>query len=122
MTPAATTADVSRDQFLKLLVAQLQAQDPLEPIKDQEFTAQLAQFSTLAGIEKLNANFDDFFALQQLTQGASLIGKSVNFSLNGSAQSGQVDGFSVADGQLQLQVGGQLVPIGEVQGMTAAAA
>ena len=85
MNPTTTSADVSRGQFLKLLVAQLQAQDPLEPVKDQEFTAQLAQFSTLEGIEKLNANFGDMLALQQVTQGAGLLGKNVTYTLSDRA-------------------------------------
>ncbi len=120
---AGTTADVSRDQFLKLLVAQLQAQDPLEPMKNQEFTAQLAQFSQLAGIEKLNANFGDLLSLQQITQGEGLIGKSVTYQASDkSIHTGNVQGFSVADGGLQLQVDGQSIPITQVQGMTAAAA
>lgn len=122
MTPTATTADVSRDQFLKLLVAQLQAQDPLEPIKDQEFTAQLAQFSQLAGIEKLNANFSDLLALQQITQGAGLIGKNVSYkAADSTLHTGNVEGFSITDGHLQLRVDGQEVPLSQFQGMTAAA-
>ena len=121
MTPTAVTSDVSRDQFLKLLVAQLQHQDPLEPIKDQEFTGQLAQFSMLSGIEKLNTNFGDMLALQQITQGAGLIGKSVTYIDKSVAHTGNVEGFSVADGRLQLRVDGQEVPIGQIQGMTAAA-
>ncbi|MCX7421130.1 MAG: flagellar hook capping protein [Planctomycetia bacterium] len=119
---ASTTADVSRDQFLKLLVAQLQAQDPLEPMKDQEFTAQLAQFSQLAGIEKLNANFSDLLALQQITQGAGLIGKNVTYQASDKTiHTGHVEGFSVTDGHLQLRVDGQEVPLSQFQGMTAAA-
>ena len=122
MTPTATTSDPSRDQFLKLLVAQLRAQDPLEPIKDQEFTGQLAQFSTLAGIEKLNANFGDLLSLQQITQGAGLIGKNVTYSTaDNASNTGSVEGFSIADGHLQLKVSGQEIPIGQVRGMTAAA-
>lgn len=121
MASTAPNADVSRDQFLKLLVAQLRAQDPLEPVKDQEFTAQLTQFSMLDGIEKLNANFGDLLAMQQLTQGAGLLGKSVNYTLSDGTHTGAVEGFSLADGKLQLRVDGQEVPIGQIQGMTAAA-
>jgi len=119
---AGTTADVSRDQFLKLLVAQLQAQDPLEPMKNQEFTAQLAQFSQLAGIEKLNANFGDLLAMQQITQGAGLIGKSVTYTAaDKTTHTGNVEGFTVSDGHLQLQIDGKPIPITQVQGMLAAA-
>lgn len=121
MTTGSVTAEVGRDQFLKLLVAQLQAQDPLEPMSNQEFTAQLAQFSMLEGIEKLNANFGDLLALQQITQGAALIGKSVTYSENNQTHTGTVSGFQMSNGQLQLQVDGQAVPITQVLGMTAAA-
>jgi flagellar basal-body rod modification protein FlgD len=121
MISTSTTADVSRDQFLKLLVAQLKAQDPLDPVKDQEFTAQLAQFSMLDGIERLNANFGDLLAMQQLTQGAGLLGKHVNYTLSDGVHTGSVEGFSLVDGQLNLRVDGQEIPIGQVHGMTAAA-
>ena len=121
MNPTTTSADVSRGQFLKLLVAQLQAQDPLEPVKDQEFTAQLAQFSTLEGIEKLNANFGDMLALQQVTQGAGLLGKNVTYTLKDGTHTGKVEAFSLADGHLQVKVDGQEVPIAQIKGMTAAA-
>ena len=123
MAATGMTSGVGRDQFLKLMVAQMKAQDPLEPMNNQEFTSQLAQFSQLEGIEKLNTSFGDMLALQQLTQGAGLIGKSVTYSAaNSSAvQTGTVQGFSLEAGQLQLQVDGQAVPIGQIRGMTAAA-
>ena len=47
MTDTQITSQVGQDQFLKLMVAQLKSQDPLEPIKDQEFLGQLAQFPRL---------------------------------------------------------------------------
>lgn len=122
MATAGVSADVGRDQFLKLMVAQLQAQDPLEPIKDQEFTAQLAQFSMLEGIEKLNTNFGDMLALQQVTQGAGLLGKTVTFTNNGTTETGSVEGFTVVDGRLNLRVSGQEIPIGNIRGMTEQAA
>ena len=59
-----------RDDFMQLLVTQLRNQDPLEPVAQHEFLGQLAQFSTLEGIEKLNANFEDMLKLQTLAQGA----------------------------------------------------
>lgn len=121
MAIPAATAEAGRDQFLKLLVAQLKAQDPLEPTGGQEFTAQLAQFSMLEGIEKLNANFGDMLALQQITQGAGLIGKSVSYIAGNTAHSGTVEGFSVANGRMNLRVDGQDIPIGQIQGMTSAA-
>lgn len=115
------TAAQSRDQFLTLLTAQLRHQDPLEPIKDTEFGSQLAQFSTLEGIEKLNANFADLLLLQQLTQGANLVGHSIVFEQgeNKALRDGTVDAVSVVDGKLQLLVGGASVPLESVRGFRA---
>ena len=54
MELAAVSSAELQDQFLTLLVTQLQNQDPIEPVKQENFIAQLAQFSTVEGIEKLN--------------------------------------------------------------------
>lgn len=125
METAGISSDMGRDQFLKLLIAQLKSQDPLEPVNNQEFMSQLAQFSTLEGIEKLNANFADMLALQQITQGAGLIGRIVTYSNTNAGSTstvqGRVDGFAISSGRLQLQVEGTSVPIGQVLGMSSAA-
>jgi flagellar basal-body rod modification protein FlgD len=70
--------------FLRLLIAQLEHQDPLSPMENADFTAQLAQFSTLEQVEAMNASLtaltqsqEAFNASQAKTQAASLIGKEV---------------------------------------------
>ena len=77
------TAATGQADFLELFVAQLQNQDPLEPVGQQEFLGQLAQFSTVEGLEKLNAKQTDFntqladlLQLQLLNSGTDLLGKS----------------------------------------------
>jgi flagellar basal-body rod modification protein FlgD len=56
---AATTSDVvSKDEFLKLLVAQLQNQDPLNPLQGDAFVAQLATFSSLEQLVSINSNIE----------------------------------------------------------------
>jgi flagellar basal-body rod modification protein FlgD len=52
--------DLGKNQFLKLLTAQLQYQDPLEPVKDSDFAAQLAQFSSLEQMQNLNTTMEAF--------------------------------------------------------------
>lgn len=54
---ATGNADLGKEQFLKLLVAQLQNQDPMNPSKPEEFSAQLAQFSSLEQLINMNENF-----------------------------------------------------------------
>jgi len=70
----------SQDRFLKLLVTQLQNQDPLSPMDNAELTSQIAQINTVTGIATLNTSVQGLsgqFLQMQTLQGASLIGKDV---------------------------------------------
>lgn len=70
----------SADRFLKLLVTQMQNQDPLNPMDNAQVTSQMAQINTVSGIEKLNttvAGLNSQFVQMQALQGASLIGREV---------------------------------------------
>lgn len=72
--------DASRETFLRLLIAQLEHQDPLSPAQGAEFTAQLAQFSALEQLQTMNTNLDALVAAQERLKGlqaADLIGKEV---------------------------------------------
>lgn len=75
-----TATQESEDRFLKLLVTQMKNQDPLNPLDNAEVTSQMAQLSTVSGIEKLNATLQAMsssFASTQSLQAASMIGRSV---------------------------------------------
>lgn len=101
--------DLGKDEFLQLLVCQLKNQDPLEPDKDTDFIAQLAQFSALEQMQNLNET-----ALN--SQAFSLVGKSVviNTAEDGEPVkevSGVVDYITMKNGSAQLSVDGQLYPI-----------
>lgn len=107
---------ITQEQYLKLLITQLQNQNPLEPVTDQEFISQLTAFSTLQGIQSLNASFEQMLRLQQLMGGASLIGRTVTYAQNnGSTASGQVSGLSVQNGQIVLHVGAARVSLDQVR-------
>jgi flagellar basal-body rod modification protein FlgD len=108
--------------FLKLLMAQMQHQDPMSPMSGTDFTAQLAQFSSLQGIQQLNTNISSMLLLQGLTQGANLIGKNVtyakpasNANTQGAVSSVKVDGT----GSVQLVIGGTGVALSQVRGIAA---
>jgi len=73
-------SDLAQGDFLKLMVTQLNNQDPLEPMDNGDFLGQIAQFSTVTGIEGLQTSFSDFassLSSDQALQGAGLIGRSV---------------------------------------------
>jgi len=107
---------------MKLLAAQLTYQNPLEPTSQEDFLGQLAQFSTLSGIEQLNSNFEDLFKLQSLTQGAGLVGKNIQYysQVSQTEASGVVEAASVVKGGLVVQVNGEKIPIGDVSSILAA--
>ena len=76
----ANTAKASSERFLKLLVTQLKNQDPLNPVDNAQMTSQMAQISTVSGIEKLNTTVEGLtgqFVQMQMMQGAALVGKDV---------------------------------------------
>lgn len=88
---ASSSADIEQ-RFLKLLVTQLNNQDPLNPMQNAELTSQLAQMSTVSGIEKLNtalAGLVSQSGASQVLQAASLIGYSVLSPGNELAASGK---------------------------------
>lgn len=116
----AANRELGQDEFLSLMTTQLQNQDPLAPMENGDFIAQLAQFGTVSGIGELQTSFDNLAALMNTTDAsdaASLVGKSVLIEgdvgpLNeGQGLSGAVD---VPDGVSNIQVrietiGGELV-------------
>lgn len=77
---AAANSTEAADRFLKLLVAQMQNQDPLAPMDNAQVTSQMAQINTVTGIEKLNGTVQGLsgqFVQMQALQGASLVGHDV---------------------------------------------
>lgn len=113
---ASSIGTVNTNQFLQLLIAQLKNQDPLSPMDSTSFISQLASLNTVQGIQSLNATFSQVLQLQQLTQGADLIGKTVQYtpSGGGDAQSGTVSSVSVQNGNFVLQVGDTQVGLSQV--------
>jgi flagellar basal-body rod modification protein FlgD len=78
--PKATGNVDPQDRFLKLLVAQMKNQDPLNPLDNAQVTSQLAQISTVSGIDKLNATLQTMaasFTTNQSLQAANMIGHGV---------------------------------------------
>jgi flagellar basal-body rod modification protein FlgD len=75
---SATNAEATQDRFLKLLVAQLNNQDPMNPMDNAQMTTQMTQINTVAGIESLNTTLKGMaaqYSAMQTMQGVSLIGR-----------------------------------------------
>lgn len=79
-TKAKSATNEAQDRFLKLLTTQLRNQDPLNPMDNAQMTSQLAQISTVDGIEKLNATLQKLLSSTvdaEAMQAASLVGRQV---------------------------------------------
>lgn len=112
---AAAASQINQDTYLQLLVAQIQNQNPLEPVSDTEFIGQLTQFNTLSSLQSLNASFDQMLKLQQLTQGADLIGKTVQYTdANGQVATGMVSRVLSTNGDINLNVNGVAVGLDQI--------
>ena len=120
--------ELGKDAFMSLLVQQLKNQDPMEPTTNEDFIAQLANFSSLEEMQNLNENIVGMVylqqgnaLLQQLTDSSNLIGKEITF-LDPQTQAekkGVVDKVKIVDGQALLDVDGQDVPLAYVTEVTA---
>ena len=113
MSVGSFTAESGRQDFLKLFVNQLQNQNPLEPVEQEDFLAQLAQMSTVEGLENLNSKFDDLLKLQSLSSGSEMLGLTARFGPD-DADAGIVDEISQDDGQVLLKVGDRMIPMSQV--------
>jgi len=78
MAVTATASNIQAD-YMKLLVTQLQNQNPLEPLDNNEMASQLAQFSQLQQLESMNSNFAHVLAAVEHTYANSLLNKNISF-------------------------------------------
>ena len=77
---AASSQTLGQEEFIKLLIAQVQNQDPFEPMENGEFIGQMAQFSSVDGIKKMSASIEEMsqsFQHGQSLQAAALVGRQV---------------------------------------------
>jgi flagellar basal-body rod modification protein FlgD len=109
-TSSATSANtLGQQDFMKLLLAQLTEQNPLKPMDNTEFVAQMAQFSALAQAQESSQRLGQLLTQQAQTQSIGMLSKFVTFSSGSGSQTGQVKSVSF-DGEtpsLSIEVSGQ---------------
>lgn len=109
-TTSKNSMSEASDRFLKLLVTQMQNQDPLNPADNSQITSQMAQINTVTGIDKLNTTMTSMstnMTQLQMLQGASLVGHSVVMEGNklGTNSAGHgVGGYQLAAAASNVQV------------------
>ncbi|MFZ6747092.1 flagellar hook assembly protein FlgD [Undibacterium sp. JH2W] len=82
--------------FLKILLTQLNYQDPMKPMDNQQFMAQMAQFTTLQQTQQLNTNIEHLITNQASLQSVGLIGRTVDVATGTGTLTGVVVGLSLS--------------------------
>lgn len=97
---------LGQEDFLKLLAVQFQSQDPMKPMEDTAFIAQMAQFTALDQSKSLLTEMKQLGASQDIVTANSYIGRHVTLDAGDDALvSGEVTGLELTDGQPRLIVG-----------------
>ncbi|KQO35429.1 flagellar hook capping protein [Acidovorax sp. Leaf84] len=87
---------MNQEDFLKILLTQLTYQDPMKPMDNQEFMAQMAQFTSLEQTQQLNDKISTLISNQAALQSVGLIGRTVDISSAGGTTTGTVVSLSLS--------------------------
>jgi flagellar basal-body rod modification protein FlgD len=102
--------DLGKEAFLKILVTQLQNQDPTNPQKDGEFVSQMAQLSVLEQLSNLNSSLSTYLESgNNISQYSYVLGNQVSWRNpeSGELESGIVTGINYKDNQVYFKIGDQ---------------
>ena len=99
--------ELGKDDFLKILIAQLSNQDPTSPLENTEFIAQMAQFSSLEQINNMSTSFSKMAALLNSSDAVNTIGKEVEINAGDTTVRGVVQA-ATRGANPQVQVNGML--------------
>jgi flagellar basal-body rod modification protein FlgD len=130
-TPAANNAptnnndalrDLEMDEFLQLMITELQNQDPLNPLENAEILQQISQIREIGATGRLTETLEAVLLGQNLTSASSMIGKTVE-ALSDDAKNvrGVVDKVTVTDGEPRLHIGDKAVRLKNVKEILAQA-
>jgi flagellar basal-body rod modification protein FlgD len=109
------TRRMKKDDFLKLLVAQLKNQSPLSPIEDREFLVQMTQITMLEQMVNVATSLSSLKEMVQRTNTLSLLGKEVNaVSAEGERFEGVVNALYFRDGEAILSIGGRQLSLSQL--------
>lgn len=130
-TPTGSTATSSdprvprkvldQDDFLTLLMTQFKAQDPMEPMKDTAFIAQMAQFTTLEQSKAMTADIAALREQQEILQANGMIGRNVVVQVSGElVAQGTVTAVQMEAGTPKIVINGQAHELSQVLSITSA--
>ncbi len=113
---------LGQNEFLELLVTQMRNQDPMQPVSDTEFIAQMAQFSSLEQTKTMSADITKLRQGNDFLQATNLLGKEVRLSLGDMAfTKGIVTDLNVKDGEARIIVGDKTYTLDQVNSVSSEA-
>jgi flagellar basal-body rod modification protein FlgD len=101
---SSSAGNLTLEDFLKVLLTQLTYQDPLEPMDNQQFMAQIAQFTSLQQTQEMNANLARLLGNQSALQSVGLIGRTVSVITEYGPRVGQVTALSLTGNSPSLTI------------------
>jgi flagellar basal-body rod modification protein FlgD len=112
---SAGSSEMGQDAFLKLLVAQLKYQDPMNPAQGAEFLAQTAQFTQVEKLSELAAAQQSMVTAQLMMSASNLVGRTVTYTgADGAGVTGVVKSATLGGSNPTLKVGNMDVPLSSV--------
>lgn len=105
VSAAPSSTSLGMQDLMKILLTQLQYQDPTQPMDNAQFVAQIAQFATLDETRQMNQSMTQLAATESLTQSVGLLGRTVNYTTASSgAGSGQVTLITLSSGTPTMSI------------------
>ena len=119
-TPTTSSSkQLTQQDFLKLLSTQMQNQDPMQPMDDSQFMAQMAQFSTLQATTTMGTDMTALRTHSDLATASSLVGRKVTIVNNtDGVVSGAVTGVDASSGSAQVVIGGKSYSLSDITNVT----
>ncbi|MBQ4377827.1 MULTISPECIES: flagellar hook assembly protein FlgD [unclassified Treponema] len=107
--------ELGKDDFLKLLMAQMTNQDPTSPMENTEFIAQMAQFTSLEQMTNMSNNFEKMAAMINSSEAQSMLGRTVQIDLGADQSTTGVVEAATRGNTPQVQVNGMFYDMNKIK-------